>query len=175
MVHKCGIADSQLAYLSESGLQSVQKLHFELAVYFRTGICIRDISTDIGIEQKRIYDFIGIFAVAADAYIHIESDICINNSERNGILSAVLISHYLFGIEVVHSLILGRFTAEGETLAESGKALFDAFAVEAAVHDSRLGGRIINELARLVAKFHDLALFDYHHALSVCDCNYRTV
>ena len=90
----------------------------------------------------------------------------VHHTEGHGAGSAVLVAHQFLGVEVVDSLILGRLTAEGETLTQLCKGLLDALA-QIAAEDGGLGGCIVCILAGFSGKFHDLALVHDHHALAV--------
>ena len=117
---------------------------------------------------------IAVLAEAADANIKVDGGALVDHAERNGRRRAVLVADELLRVEVVDALILGRFAAEGETLADVAENVADAVA-ELAREDARLGGGIIEELARLGADLHDLALLDDEHTLAVRHGDHRAV
>ena len=109
---------------------------------------------------------IAVLAEAADAHVGVDRRALVDHAERNGRRRAVLVADELLGVEVVDALVLRRFAAEGETLADVAENVADAVA-ELAREDARLGGGIVEKFARLGADLHDLALLDDEHALAV--------
>ena len=169
-----GVADAHFADLRERGLERGEQLGLELAVEVRAVIVLAHVAADVRVEQERVGDMIAVLAEAADAHVDVDRRALIHDAERNGRRRAVLVADELLRVEVVNALVLRRFAAEGETLADVAENVADAVA-ELAREDARLGGGIIEELARLGAGLHDLALLDDEHTLAVRHGDHRAV
>ena len=123
-----GVADAHFADLRERGLERGEQLGLELAVEVRAVIVLAHIAADVRVEQERVGDMIAVLAEAADAHVDVDRRALIHDAERDGGRRAVLIADELLGVEVVNALVLGRFAAEGETLADVLKDSADAVA-----------------------------------------------
>ena len=161
-----GVADAHLGDSGKSGLEGGHQLGFQLAVNALPGIFPGEIAADVLIKQHGVADPVGILAEAADGNIGIQTDVAIHHPEGNRAGGAVLIADQLLGIEIVHPLILGRLTAEGEAFADGGERLEDALP-QIARKDAGLGGGVVCKFARLGAELRDPALIHNHHALAV--------
>ena len=63
----------ELGETGKRGLKRADELGLELAVYLIAGIILLDVAADIGIEEHRIVNFIGIETRAADGDIDIKT------------------------------------------------------------------------------------------------------
>ncbi|MPM56383.1 hypothetical protein SDC9_103185 [bioreactor metagenome] len=174
MTGQCAVANAHIADLGKSGLERGHKLALELGINFVTTINALDVAADVGKEQKRIDEFIGVFAKAANRNVDIQTDVAVYHAERDGIRRAVFVADYFLFVEEVNALILSRVAAKADTFGnqlQGGKKTF----AEPAVKQGRLGGGIVEEFAGLVGEFNDFALLDDHHELPFVDGNDRTV
>ena len=170
MTRKRTVADSHPGDFREGRLQSCQKLAAELGIDLISRVIFLDVSADVLIKEDRIHHPVGIFAVAADRNIHVETDVLVHHAERDRIRRAVLVSDDLLCIKEVDSLVSRRVAAHRETLSELLKAVPDALS-KVSVENTRLCGGIINELTSLRTYLDDSALVNDHHALSLIDRN----
>lgn len=83
-----------------------------MAINAITHITYSNIIADIAIKQNRVYDFAAVLTVATNSNVNIQTYIFINNSERNRVLSFILVSYNFFGIKVIYAGIFTRFTSE---------------------------------------------------------------
>ena len=157
----------------EGRLQCCQKLGFELGIDAFSVIRVLYIRADVGVEANRIDDMVAVLAKALNGDIHIQTDVFVHNAERDCTCCAIFIPHQLFCVEIIHALVLWRFSAEGETFPDVAETFFQAFA-ELAGKDARLGGIVKDEFTRLRADLYNLALLHDHHKLSVRDRDDRT-
>ena len=174
MSRNVAVTDAQIGNLCKSRLQCCQKLCFQHAVNIISGVVICNITADIGVEQKRIYDLVRIFSIAAKCDINIQSDIIINDTERNRIHRTIFIAEDFLCIDEVYTLILSRITTHGNTFADQGKGLFDVIS-ETAIENTWLRRSIVYKFTGLCADFDDLTLIDDQHTLTVVDSNDRAV
>ena len=163
-------ADLHFRDLGEGRLQGADELGFELGVDLASGIVALDVAADVGIEQQRIGDAVGVHAAAADRHVQIQVDLMVHHTEGDGRGGAELVVHDLLGVEVVDALILAGVAAEGEALADELEGFLQAVA-KLAGEDAGLGGGIIGKLAGLGADLHDFALLHDDHALAVGHCD----
>ena len=168
MSRKSAVSDAHGGNLRKCGLERSEELGFELAVNFASGVASRYVAADVFVKEHRVRKAVAVFAEAADSYIHIKTDVLVNDSERYGACGSVLVADYLLGVEVIDSLVGAGVSAEGETLLEHLPGAFEVVA-EVSVEDGRLGGFIPDELARLCAELDNRSLLHYHHALSFVD------
>ena len=161
-----GVADAVLADPGEGGLEGGQQLGFQLIVQLVAGIGLADVAADVGIEQDGVGDVIAVLAEAADAHVNVDTGTLIHHPEGHGAGGAVLVAHQLFGIKIVHPLILGSLAAEGEAVGHAVNDGADA-ALQLAGEQGRLGGHVISKLARLGADLDDATLIHDHHALTI--------
>ena len=168
----CGVAwkgrvsNAHIADLCEGGLQRGQQLGFQLAVN-GSAVKIRfHIAADIGIEQQRVCHPIGILPKTADGDINVDPRPLVHDTEGDGRGRAVLVADQFLGVEVVDALILGRFAAEGEPLADVLEHLPDTLP-QVARKDAGFRGGVEGEFAGFSAYLHHLALLHDHHALAV--------
>ena len=168
-----GIAYADLGDSGKSRLQRRKQLGTHLADQLFHGVIRRHIPADVRIEEQRICQPEAVFAKAADRDVHIQADILVHNPERNRRWRPILVSGDLFGIEIIDSLILRSFTAEGEALSDHLEDLGDALS-EISRENGRLGGCVILVFPRLRTDIDDLALFNNQHALPVSDGNDRS-
>ena len=164
----------QICQRAETGRERVDELGLELAVDLLSAERVGHVGTDVLIETQRIADAVGVHAVAAHVAFHVEADALVDDVEHDRRRGAELVVHDLFGIEVIHALILARVAAIGETTAEHTEA-FDQAVAEVAREHGRLGRFIIGELTGFRADLHDLALLHDDHALTFVDGNARSV
>ena len=157
----------QIGKLCKSGLQGADKLGFQLAVQLVTGVVLRNIAANLGVEQQRVGNAVGINARAADGNIHIQTDLGIHHPEGDGIGRAELIVQQFLGVEIIDPLILAGVAAKGEALAHRLEGLQNAF-TQRAGEDAGLGGGVVCKLTGLGTDLHDLSLLHDHHALTVC-------
>ena len=170
MPRKCAVADSHPGNLCECRLQGCQELAAKLGIDLVSRIILLDVSADVLIKEDRIHHPVGIFAVAADRNIHVETDVLVHHAERDRIRRAVLVSDDLLCIKEVDSLVSRRVAAHRETLSELLKAVPDALS-EISVEDTRLRGGIVHKLSGFRADLNDRSLIHDHHALSLIDRN----
>ena len=161
------VTDAHLRNSCKRGLHGRQQLGLELAVELAAVVAGLDVAANVRVEQQRVGNAVGILAEAADGNVNVDTGALIDHAERHRRRRAVLVSDKLLGIEVIDSLILGRFAAEGKTLAHGGEHTHDVILVEAAREDRRLGGGVICILAGFGAHVHDLTLLDDQHTLPV--------
>ena len=121
------ITDSHSGNFRKGGLQSGKQLCFQLAIDIAAGIILRYIAAYVGIKQHGIGDPVGIFAEAPYSDIHIQANIRIYNSERNGICRSILIADDFLRIKVIDPLIFPRIASQGKAAANLLKGLFQAF------------------------------------------------
>ena len=164
MTGKCAVADAHCGDLCECRLKRCHKLALEHAVDAVSCVFAVYIAADVGIEEHRVCDFIGIFAVAADRNIDIKADILIDDAERNRARCAVFVAEDFLCIEEINALITSGFTAHGETLADVFESFQETFAKTAIKH-ARFCGLIVDIFACFCTKINDLALIDDDHAL----------
>ena len=158
-----GIPDAQSGDAGERRLQSGEELGFQLAVQLVAGVVLRYVAADVLVEQHGVGDLIGIFTVAADGNVHIQTDVVVHNTEGDGSGGAVLVANQLLQVEEVHPLILGGISAEGEAALEGFPAAFQTF--QTALKNGGFAGGIPSVFARFGGELHDLALLHDHHAL----------
>ncbi len=163
-----GIANAHVGNLCERGLKRGQKLALKLAVDIGTGIIGFHIAANVGVEQQRVDDMIAVLTEAANGDVHVKPDIVVNHAEGHWAGGTVLVSDNLFGVDIVHALVLGSFAAIGETLAYIAEHGADA-RPQAARENGRLRGGVVYELAGFGADLDNLALLDYEHTLT---CGY---
>ena len=113
---------------AERRLESGDKLCLELHIDFCSLVILFYVAANVGVEEKRVCDFVGIDTAAANGNIEVETDFVINNTEENRVLSTELVVYELLGVEVVNSLVLCGVSAEGETLTDSLEGFLDAVA-----------------------------------------------
>ena len=164
----------QKGELCKSRLKGAYELGLELRVDLGALELVRNIRANVGVEQQRVCDTVGIHTVAAKVNVHIEVDALVAYAERNRVVRTKLVVHQFLGIEIVNSLILAGVTAERKTLADLLEGIQNSLA-QAAVEDTRLAGGIINELTGLGADLNDLALLHDNHTLAVRNGNLRSV
>ena len=152
--------------LCKSRLQRADKLRFQLAVQFIAGVVLRDVAADFCIEQQGVRNAVGVHAGAADGHIHIQSDFGIHHAERDRVWRAEFVVDQLFGVEVIHPLILSGVAAKGKALAHRAEGLQDTV-TQRSGEDAGFRGGVVCKLSRLGADLHDLALLHDHHALPV--------
>ena len=163
-------AQLHVGQLGKCRLQCADELGFQLAVQLIAGIILRNISADARVEQQRVGDAVGIHTGAADRHIHIQSDLGIHHTEGDGVGGAKFIVDQLFGIEIIHPLVLSGIAAKGKPFAHSFKGLHDRFA-QISVKYAGFGRHIVGILSRFGTDFYNLSLLHDHHALAVCHCN----
>ncbi len=112
------VAKTHFADSSKCGLQRGQELALELTVELISSEIEFDIAAHVFIEQNRIDKLVGIFAVAANRDVDIETDIFVDNTEWDGGWRAVFVAEDLFRVKEVYALILCRVSAERETAAD---------------------------------------------------------
>ena len=170
MTGQCGITDAHIRNSGKSRLQCGQQFRLQLAVDLGAVIVCAYIAADIGVEQNGVGNPVGILTEATDGNIHIQSDVAVHHAERHRTWRTVLVAHDFLGVDVIDPLILGRFAAEGEALADGAENIRNALA-QIACHDRRFRGRIVDVLTLLCAQLHHLALLHDQHALSVRNRN----
>ena len=158
-------AQLQLGQGAQGGLQRGDELGLQLGIDPVSAVLIFLIAADIGIEQQRIRDLVGVHAIAADLHGTAHPDPLVHHIEHDGTGGTELVVHDLLHVEVVHSLISGGIASEGEPLADRLEGLDDALA-QAAGEDGRLGGAVILIFARLRTDLHDLTLIGDDHTLA---------
>ena len=174
MARERAVADAELGDASESGLHGGQDLGLEHRIDLVAGVNVRHVAAYVSVEDHRVDDAVGVFAVAADGDVHVEADILIDDSERNGRRSAVLVAGDLLDVEVVDPLIASGDAAELESLP----GVLDGFLEtleELASEDGRRCLAVVDEFAGFCAEFRDFAVLDDHHALSFVDGDDRLV
>ena len=169
------VADAHLGDLRESGLQRGQKLGLQLPVDLLAGEGLLHVAANVGVEEERVHDFVGVLAEAAHRDVHVKADIFVHHAEGHGVGRAVLVADDFLGVDEVHPLVLRRLAAEGEPVEHQGERLHDRFLVHVPVEDARLGGIVVHELARLGRDLHHLALVHDQHALPFVDRHDGTV
>ena len=157
----------------KGGLQRSQQLAFELAVQIFPPVFLCHVAAHVGIEQHGIDNLVAVLAEAPQTNVHVDARPLIEHAERHRRRGSVLVAGQLLGVEIVDALRARRFSAEREALGHVGEHFAHAV-TERTGENSRLGGRIVDELARLERGFHDLALIDDHHRLSVRHRDDRT-
>ena len=162
------VTDSHFRNLCKGGLQRGHQLTFQHAVQVISGIGALHVAAHIRVKAERIHNAIGIFPMAPDRNIHIQTDVCIYHAERHRIGRAVFISHDFLRIKIIHPLIPGRFPAKGEADAEQFKGFPDIFS-QVSIENGRLRRHIINILSRFGADLHHLPLIHDHHTLALID------
>ena len=167
MAGQRGVADAHVADAGKGGLEGGQQLGLELAVNLASLIAGLYIAADIGVEQQRVGDSVGILSEAANGDVDINARPLIHNAEGDRRGRAVLVADQFLGVKVVDPLVLGCLAAEGETLADGLEHLADAFA-QIAGENAGFGRGVEGELARLGADLHHLALLYNEHTLAVC-------
>ena len=150
----------------KGGLQRGQQLAFELAVQIFPSVFLCHVAAHVGIEQHGIDNPVAVLAEAPQANVHVDARPLIKHAERHRRRGSVLVAGQLLGVEIVDALCARRFSAEREALGHVGEHFAHAVTKRTG-ENSRLGGRIVDELTRLECGFHDLALIDDHHRLSV--------
>ena len=150
----------------KGGLQRGQQLAFELAVQIFPPVFLCHVAAHVGIEQHGIDNLVAVLAEAPQTNVHVDARPLIEHAERHRRRGSVLVAGQLLGVEIVDALRARRFSAEREALGHVGEHFAHAV-TERTGENSRLSGRIVDELARLERGFHDLALIDDHHRLSV--------
>ena len=166
MARQGRISDAHVGDSGKCGLKCGEKLRFELSIQPIPGIVLGDIAADIGIEQNGVADAVAVLAEAADGNVNVDAGPLVNHTEGNRRRRAVLVANQLLRIEVVNPLILGRFSAEGEALADVLEGIKNAGS-QVAGKNRRLCGAVIDEFPRLCAKLRNLSLIDNNHALAV--------
>ena len=162
-----GIPDAQSGDAGERRLQSGEELGFQLAVQLVAGVVLRYVAADVLVEQHGVGNLIGIFTVAADGNVHIQTDVVVHNTEGDGSGGAVLVANQFLQVEEVHPLILGGVSAEGEAALEGFPAAFQTF--QTALKNGGFAGGIPGVFAGLGGELHNLALLHDHHALPLVD------
>lgn len=160
------VADPHVADAGKGRLEGGQQLGFELAVDLAALITSLYIAADIGIEQQRVGDSVGILTKTANRDVDINARPLIHDAEGNRRGRAVLVADQFLGVEVVDPLILGGLAAKGETLADGLEHLADALA-QVAGKNTGFRGHVVCILARLSAHVHHLALLHNEHTLAV--------
>ncbi|MPM80070.1 hypothetical protein SDC9_127115 [bioreactor metagenome] len=168
------VAKAHLADFRKCGLQCGHEFTLELAVDLVSGIFTLYVAANILVEQNRIDKLIGIFAIAADCDVDIQSHVFIHDTERDRIRGAIFVAKDFLGVEEIDALILRGISAKGESAADDLQRFQNPLA-EAAVEQRRLGRLVVYILARLGGEIHDLTLFYNHHELSVIDGDDGTV
>ena len=166
MAGQRGIADAHFRNLRERGLKRGQQFGLELAVQPVTRVILAHVAADVRIEQDRGADAIAVFAEAADRDVDVDAGSLVDDAERHRGRRAVFVADQFLGVEIVDALILGRFAAEGEALADVLERVEDGCA-ELAGEDGGFRRAVVDELARLGAELRDLALIDDDHALAI--------
>ena len=101
-------------------------------------------------------------------------DRLIDHLKENGGRGSKLIVQDFLEVNIVYSLVFGRFAAEGKPFADIGEHILNTLA-QVAVEDGRLSGHIVYILAGLGTQIHDLALVHNQHTLTVRNGNHRAV
>ncbi len=86
------IADTHERNLRKSRLQGREQLTLELGINPVARILHSLIATDVFIEEQRVHNLIGIFAVALDGDIGVKAYIGVYDTEGHGVGSAILVS-----------------------------------------------------------------------------------
>ena len=167
MAGQGGIPDALGGNPCKRGLQSSEKLGFQLAVQLVAGVVLRYVAAYVLVEQHGVGDLVGILTVAADGNVHVEADVVVHDPEGDGGGGAVLVANQFLQVEEVHPLILGGVSAEGEAALEGFPAAFQTF--QTALENGGFAGGIPGVFAGLGGELHDLALLHDHHALPLVD------
>ena len=170
MCHNLVRTQTEVGKLAERRLQSADELVLQLAVQFVAGIFLLHIAAHIRVEQKRVRNAVRIYAGAADGNVHVQTDLVIDHTERNGVRRAEFIVDEFLRIKIIYALIFAGIAAIRKTLANLRKGVFNA-RTERAGENRRLARSVIGEFTRLRAKLHHSALLHDHHALAVCHRN----
>ena len=167
MCRHCRVAYSHLGDTGKGGLQCREKLAFQLRIDAASCKGLLDIATDILVEHERIDDPVGIFAVAANGNINIESDIAVDHTEWHRRCRPIFVAHNLLCIEEVDALVLAGVAAKGEARACTLERRQDPFAhcLASAEQKARLCRAVEDELAWLARGFDDGTLLHDDHVL----------
>ena len=166
MAGQGGVADAHVGDFREGGLERGEELAFQLAVQLVPGIGLRHVAADVGVKEHGVGDFIAVLPEAADGDVQVDACPLVHHPEGHGAGGAVLVAGNLLGVEVVDPLVLGDLAAKSDAGADVGKDLFDALA-QTPGEEGGLCGGVVDEVSRLRAQFHHLALFHNHHALPI--------
>ena len=169
-----GVTNAKLGDACEGGLQCGEQLALHLRLEAVACIRLFDVAANLLVEDQRIDEAERVFAVHADCRVHVETEVGVDDAERNGRAGAVLVADDFLRVEEVDALVFARVATEGETLADALERGPDALA-QVAVEDGRLGRAVIHELAGLGANVDDLAGLDDDHALAVVDGDDRAI
>ena len=92
MTRKSGITNAHFGNFCECRLESGQKLCFHLACDVLGFVIFADITTDIGVEQQRVFQPDAVFAKAADANVYIDACSLVYHAERNRAWGTVFVA-----------------------------------------------------------------------------------
>ena len=174
MSRKCTVTDPQLGNLRKCRLQCRHQFALKLSVNLFSFIILLYISAHICIEQNRIRNTITIFTKAFDRNVHIQANIGIYYSERYRIWCTIFIAHKFLGVHKIYSLILRCLSTKRKTLANLLKNTLNS-SPQISTENRRLCRHIIDIFARLCTNIHNFSLFYDQHALSVIDCDHRSI
>ena len=174
MCRNLRVTDTGSGELCECRRECGEQLGLQLAFNFADRIYVCEVSADIGIEADRIGNLEAVFTEALYCDVDIKTDVAVNDTEGDRRRGAVLDARELLDVEVVDTLVFCRLAAECEPLADLREDVLYTIA-EASGPDGRFGLGVITEFARLCADVDNLTLFDDDHALSVRNCDYRTI
>ena len=158
--------DLEIRDLSESRSESVHELGLELLVDLLAGECVLYVSAYSLVEEERIGDPVGVYAGAAEVYFAVKIDSLVDYSEGDRVRRAEFVVHYLFGVEIIDSLVSAGLSAVCEALADLLEGVCHGVC-QVSGEDAGLAGSIISEFAGFGADVDHFALVDYYHALSV--------
>ena len=151
---------------AEGVLQVGNELSLQSAVDLIPGVLVIHIAADLGVEQQRVGNIVGVHAVAAQVHGLVEAHLLVADLKEDGRGRSELIAHDLLGVDVINTLILAGVTAVGKALAHGLEGVQDALAQRTGKQRGLCGG-VIGELAGLGADLHHLALLHDDHALTV--------
>ena len=174
MAGQRGITNAHIRDPGKCGLQSSQQFGLQLAIQILTSVCLLHIAANIGIKQQRITDVIAVLTEATDGNIHINACTGIHHTERNRAGGAIFVANEFLGVKVIYSLILGRLSTKGKTLANILKSIQNT-AAQAATENRGFCRAVVNKFTGLGAEFGNLTLIHDHHTLAVCNSNHGAI
>ena len=126
MAGQRGIADAHVGNLRKCGLKRGKQLGLELAVETVSCVVLTHIAADVRVEQDRVADAVAVFTKAADGNVDVDACPLVDDAERHRARRAVFVADQFLRVEVVDALILGRFAAKREPLANVLERVEDA-------------------------------------------------